>query len=68
MAKHNVYVNLPLRELGKVDAIFDIYSDNKKTGTITISKGAFEWYPANAQKPIKLGWARFDRLMNSIKK
>lgn len=30
MAKHNVYVNLPPRELGKADAIFDVYTDNKK--------------------------------------
>ena len=61
MAKHNVYVNLPWRELGKADAIFDVYTDGKKAGTVTISKGAIEWSPANAKKPYKLGWKRFDR-------
>ena len=61
MAKHNVYVNLPPRELGKADAIFDVYTDNKKAGTITISKGAIEWFPANAKKPYKLGWKGFDK-------
>ncbi len=61
MAKHNVYLNLPKRELGKADAIFDIITNGRKAGTITISKGAIEWYPANAKKPFKMGWKRFDR-------
>jgi hypothetical protein len=68
MARHNVYFELPTRELGKVDAKFVIYQNDDRLGEITISKGAIEYYPANKQKPIKLGWGQFDRLMKSAKK
>lgn len=60
MAKHNVFFNLPKRELGKSDLVFEVFSDNEKFGTITISKGALEWWPGNAKKPYRLGWQRFD--------
>lgn len=68
MARHNVYFELPTRELGKVDAKFSIYQNDDKLGEITISKGAIEYYPANKQRPVKLGWSQFDRLMNSVRK
>lgn len=68
MARHNVYFELPSRELGKVDARFTIYQNDQKLGVITISKGALEYYPASKQKPIKLHWTQFDRLLTSLKK
>ncbi len=68
MARHNVYFELPERELGKVDAKFSIYENEDKLGEITISKGAIEYYPASKQKPIKLSWSRFDKLMSSLRK
>jgi hypothetical protein len=68
MARHNVFFELPQRELGKVDAKFSIYQNEDRLGEITISKGAIEYYPANKQKPIKLSWGQFDRLMKSAKK
>ncbi|HZI53556.1 MAG TPA: hypothetical protein VFD56_07635 [Chitinophagaceae bacterium] len=63
MASHNVKFTLPERELGKVDARFFIYEDGKKLGEITISRGAIEYYSANAQKPVKMSWSKFDRAM-----
>ena len=66
MAKHNVYFELPARELGKADANFDIYQNDTKLGTITISKGALEYYPASKKKPIKIGWSKFDKIMTSL--
>src|SRR4029079_1699824 len=63
MASHNVKFTLPERELGKVDARFSIYEDGKKLGEITISRGAIEYYPMNAQKPIKMSWTQVDRAM-----
>jgi hypothetical protein len=62
MAKHNVYVNLPNRELGKVDAIFTILQDGSVLGQINISKGGIDYYPKNSKKPIKIGWSKFDKL------
>lgn len=68
MPRHNVYFELPKRELGKVDAKFSIYADDEKLGEITISKGAIEYYPANAQIPIKLSWRKFDRIFSALKR
>jgi hypothetical protein len=65
MPKHDVYATLPDALMEKRDAFFDIYQDGKKLGTITISKGSIEWYPANAKIPIRLTWSQFDRLMQS---
>jgi hypothetical protein len=67
MATHNVKFTLPERELGKVDARFFIYEDGKKHGEITISRGAIEYYPSSAQKPIKMSWTQFDRAMKEYK-
>jgi len=67
MPSHNVKFTLPERQLGKVDARFFIYEDGKKLGEITISRGAIEYYPTNAQKPIKMGWPKFDRAMKEYK-
>lgn len=64
MAQHNVYVNLPWRELGNADAFFEIYRDGKKLGTMTISKGALEWYPTKAKRPYKISWTSFDKMIN----
>ena len=66
MATHNVFFNLPARELGNSDIVIEVFSDEEKFGTITISKGALEWYPANAKKPYKLGWLRFDRAVKAF--
>jgi len=67
MPSHNVKFTLPERELGKVDAKFFVYEDGKKLGEITISRGAIEYYPANAQKPVKMSWAQFDLAMKEYK-
>lgn len=68
MAKHNVYVDLPTREISKVDAYFYIYRDNVKLGQITISKGGFEYYPSNSRNPLQLNWSQFDRAMRELRK
>ena len=65
MAKHNVYVDLPWRELGKTDLKIRILENDDLLGTITISKGAIEWYPKNAKKPYKMRWSRFDRIIRN---
>lgn len=67
MAKHNVYVNLPWRELGKADALFDVFTNGRKAGKITISRGAIEWYPANAKRPYTLTWKQFDQAIKEFK-
>lgn len=63
MSKHNVYINLPWRELGNSDVQLEVRQDGEKFGTITISKGAIEWYTKNARSPMKVGWYHFDKMM-----
>lgn len=63
MAKHNVYFDLPEREIGKVDANFYIYQNKEKLGQITISKGGMDYYPSNSKKPIKISWSQFDKMV-----
>jgi len=63
MPVHNVFLSLPSREIGLSDVIVEIFQDQEKFGTITISKGAIEWYPANAKKPYKMEWDQFDKII-----
>ncbi|MGN7786734.1 hypothetical protein ACTJIJ_19530 [Niabella sp. 22666] len=67
MAKHNVYFDLPERELGKVDANFYIYKDDAKLGQITISKGGLDYYPNKAKQPITISWSNFDQMVKDWK-
>ncbi|TDG36095.1 hypothetical protein EZJ43_10470 [Pedobacter changchengzhani] len=66
MPKHNVFVDLPRRELGKIDVIFEIFQDEGKFGEIRISKGGLDYYPTNAKKPIKINWTKFDEMVKNL--
>ena len=63
MPKHNVFIDLPKRELGNVDAVFEVYQDDGKLCTITVSKGGLDYYPTNAKSPIKINWSQFDEMV-----
>ncbi len=63
MPQHKVFVELPAREVSLSDVIFKVYSDEELFGTITISKGAIEWFPSRSHKPYKMGWEKFDQLV-----
>jgi hypothetical protein len=63
MAKHSIFFELPLVELGKVDAKFEIKKDGKQFGRITISKGDLEWYPNKAKQPYKISWTALDKII-----
>lgn len=63
MATHKVFVNLPSREIGKVDVLFDIIQNDQKLGQINISKGGLDYYPSNSKKPIKIKWKQFDKMI-----
>jgi len=61
---HKVKFTLPERNLGNADIVFSAWNDDRKIGTLRISKGAIEWYPKSAKKPKKISWARFERMMD----
>ena len=63
MAAHEVDMTLPRRELGRADAVFDIKADGATVGALHVSRGAVVWFPSGTTYGYKLGWARFDELM-----
>ena len=65
MAKHDIALNLPSLELGKSEASFSISRNGETFGTITISKGNLEWYPAKAKHSHKMSWGQFDKIITA---
>lgn len=63
MATHEVDMTLPKRELGRADAIFEVKADGATVGALHISRGAVVWFPAGNTYGYKLGWKKFDELM-----
>jgi hypothetical protein len=63
---HKVTFNLPRRELGREDIVFVVQKDDKRFGTLLISKGAVEWRPTNKVYRRKISWDKFDQLMREI--
>lgn len=60
---HKVTFNLPTRELGRGDIVLVVKKDNRRFGTLLVSKGAVEWRPTNKQYRRKISWNKFDQLM-----
>jgi|WetSurMetagenome_2_1015567.scaffolds.fasta_scaffold134369_2 hypothetical protein len=63
MATHTIKVNLPERPLANDDARFKIFRNKEKLGEIRISRGSFDYYPSNKQKPIRIRWYQLDQLL-----
>ncbi|HEV8079282.1 MAG TPA: hypothetical protein VGP43_01115 [Chitinophagaceae bacterium] len=63
MAKHNVYLDIPIREVKKVDARFYIFRDDESLVSITVSKGGIKYSSNNSKKPIQIGWLQFDKMV-----
>jgi hypothetical protein len=53
MPKHNVYISLPSAELVNSDAVFSIYQNGRKLGTITIPKVPLNGIQATPNSPIR---------------
>jgi hypothetical protein len=63
---HKVTFDLPKRELGREDIVFVVHKNDKRFGTLLISKGAVEWRPTNKVYRRKISWDKFDQLMREI--
>ena len=61
MAKHKLSFELPEHEIHRQDAVFKVFQDGERFGTLRISKGAVEWFPRNHKIPYKLSWKKFDK-------
>ncbi|MBM4118979.1 hypothetical protein FJ251_14840 [bacterium] len=63
MARHDVTIIVPERQLGKSDAKFRVKADGKVIGTLTVSNGSVVWFPRGTSYGCKMGWAKFDKVM-----
>ena len=63
MAQHEVKFTVPERPLGKADVEFAIKRDGEALGRLKVSNGTVVWVPKNKTYGFKLGWVKFDELM-----
>ena len=65
MAKHDVFFNIPQRALGKADVEFQVKQDGIVLGTLAVSNGSLVWFPKKTSYGYKMGWSKFDELMQN---
>lgn len=65
MAKHDVSFSIPQRSLGKADVEFLIKRNGAVLGTLAVSNGSLVWFPKKTTYGYKMGWDKFDRLMEN---
>jgi hypothetical protein len=63
VAQHKVTFTIPERSLGKADLEFKVKRNGEMVGRLRVSNGTVVWVPKNAQYGYKLGWVKFDELM-----
>jgi hypothetical protein len=63
MAKHDVSFELPQRSLGRSDVRFVVKRDGKVHGTLAVSNGSLVWFPKGTTNGLKVGWRRFEKMM-----
>lgn len=63
MAKHDVSFDIPERPLGRADIEFTVKADGSVLGTLTISNGSLVWFPKGTTYGCKMGWSKFDKIM-----
>lgn len=65
---HDVKFSIPERELGKADIEFKIRKGGKLFGTLRVSKGSIVWLPKDTTYGRKIGWKKFDEIMQNQKR
>ena len=60
---NDVTFTLPDRKLGNTDIQFLVKRDGVVVGRLLVSKGAVVWRSKHKRRGKKLGWRRFDKLM-----
>ena len=60
---HDVTFSIPARELGKADIEFEIKKNGSKFGTLKVSKGSVVWVLKDFTYGYKIGWVKFDEMM-----
>ena len=65
MARHDVSFNIPQRALGKADVEFTVKQDGIVLGTLKVSNGSLVWFPKKTSYGYKMGWSKFDSVMQN---
>ncbi len=65
MGQHELYVDLDVQdmEIRSKDVVFKVYEDGQKFGELRVSRGAVVWRGRFDQIGRKIGWRKFDLLM-----
>ena len=63
MPRHDIAMTVPDLEVRNKDVEIAVRSDDELLGTLKVSRGSIDWFPAKAQRGYRLEWERFDRLM-----
>ena len=63
MAKHDVLFTIPWRKLTKSDVEFIVKQDSEVLGKLAISRGSLVWFPKGSRIGRKMGWRKFDEVM-----
>lgn len=62
---HDVAFSTPDRRLGKQDIVFRVRKDGALFGTLRVSKGGVDWFPANKQLGYGFNWTQIDNLFQT---
>jgi hypothetical protein len=60
---HQLAVILPANTVFSSDIDVVVNSAGQLLGTLAVSKGSIDWVPRGSQSRWRLGWERFDELM-----
>jgi len=62
----DVTFTLPHRKLGNTDLEFLVKQNGEVVGKLLVSKGAIVWRSKSKKIGKKLGWRKFDEVMNEL--
>jgi hypothetical protein len=55
-----------VRDLGKVDVVFEVYIDDTKRGELHLSKGGVDWWPRNSKTNRRTkSWSKLAEFLES---
>lgn len=63
MARHQIYIHQPAKQVMHTDISFVIHSNEAVLGELNISKGTIDWRAAGKRRSRRLSWEAFARLM-----
>jgi hypothetical protein len=62
---HKITMRQPKDSVVNRDVEFLVYKNNKKLGTLKVSKGSIDWIPSNGTVARYLSWSDFALIMES---